>query len=106
MIEVGKAPALLFQVRRVEQQARVAAKVFGQRGAPKKAVEARLRVELASIWERLAGKKATYSGAATYDEPRGYFNRFAKLAIQTTDWDERKKGEIFKMIAGVKKRRS
>ena len=104
--EAGKAPALLFQVKRVEQQARLAARVFGQRGAPKKAVQARLGVELALVWEYLAGKKATYSGTATYDQPRGYFNRFAKLAIQTTDWDERKKREIFKMIAGVKKRRS
>lgn len=103
---VGNAPALLFHVRAIEQQAQHAV-AFSLHKRPPDTKTARLRYELESIWNNISGKKPGYSGVTTFDSPRTHFGAFVKLALEAASdgivWDNRKRKEVFKKLMGRKK---
>ncbi len=94
--------AFLFQVQAIARHAEIASKTFLRPHRPRDVKTIQLHFELGNIWRDVSGKEPGFSGDLNLDNPRIYFGKFAKLAIETTRWNTSKQEEVLGCILGRK----
>jgi hypothetical protein len=92
---------LLFRLKAVERQARIAGEAFSAQRRPPNFKARILSYELEGIWKAATGERAGYSGEARIDKPRSRFGTFVKLALETTDWPCAARDNVFRQIVGL-----
>lgn len=95
-LAVGNPLALLLTARELEKRASIAAAAFSARKRPPDLRRRRLRTELAMIFRSaFVTEPAPRVGKADFEAPQSLFGQFVKLALETTDWDQRSRKEMF-----------